>query len=126
MPKVTVFFGVVLIVLGVTGFMGTGSVHYTALIPAWVGFLLVVLGLLALAPSRKALFMHIAVTVGLLSFIATFKGGVVDYIAMMRGKHFAYPAAVEAKASMSLLMLIFVVLCVRSFIAARASRALKA
>ena len=114
-----------LILLGIFGFIATGSQHYTALIPTWIGILLGFLGLLANSPDpkRRMLFMHIAVTVGLLSCIATFYGGVVSYIQMIMGKSFPYPAAVESKAIMSLLMLVFVILCVRSFIAARRARA---
>lgn len=125
MAKATIGFGVALVVLGMVGFVGTGSSHYTALIPAAIGLLLAILGTLANSPDpkRRALFMHIAVTLGLLSILATFKGGVVDFLRMMRGRPFPYPAAVESKAAMCLLMLIFVVLCVRSFIAARRARA---
>jgi hypothetical protein len=125
MAKVTIVFGALLILLGIFGFITTGSQHYTALIPTWIGILLGFLGLLANSPDpkRRMLFMHIAVTVGLLSCIATFYGGIVSYIQMMMGKSFPYPAAVESKAIMSLLMLVFVILCVRSFIAARRARA---
>jgi hypothetical protein len=125
MAKVTIVFGALLILLGIFGFIATGSQHYTALIPTWIGILLGFLGLLANSPDpkRRMLFMHIAVTVGLLSCIATFYGGIVSYIQMMMGKSFPYPAAVESKAIMSLLMLVFVILCVRSFVAARRARA---
>jgi hypothetical protein len=125
MAKVTIVFGVLLIVLGVVGYVATGSQHPTALIPTWFGVALGIVGLVANSPDakRRMLFMHIAVTIGLLGFLGTFYGGIVGYIQMMMGKTFAYPAAVESKAVMSLLMLIYVVLCVRSFIAARRARA---
>jgi multisubunit Na+/H+ antiporter MnhF subunit len=124
MAKVTIVFGVALIALGLVGFLGTGSVHYTALIPAWIGLLLSGLGIMANTPDakRRGIYMHVAVTLGLLGFLATFKGGVIDYILMVRGKWFKYPASVESKAAMSLLMLVFVLLCVRSFISARRDR----
>ena len=66
--------------------------------------------------------MHVAVTLGLLSVLATFKGGIIDYILMLRGEVFPHPAAVESKAVMCVLMIIFVGLCVRSFISARRAR----
>jgi hypothetical protein len=124
MAKVTIIFGVLLIALGITGFVGTGNSHYTALIPCWIGLLLVALGLAAHTPDakRRGVFMHVAVTLGLLSVLATFKGGIVDYILIMRGQSFPYPAAVESKAAMCILMIIFVALCVRSFISARRAR----
>ncbi len=41
MARVTIVFGVLLIVLGLVGYLGTGSVHPTALIPTWFGLALV-------------------------------------------------------------------------------------
>lgn len=124
MAKITIAFGAALVLLGIAGFVATGSTHYTALIPTWIGLLLAVLGFVADAgdSKRRALFMHIAVTLGLLSAIATFKGGIIDYVLMQQGHYYRYPAAIEAKAVMCLLMLVFVALCVRSFIAARRAR----
>ena len=71
MAKVTIVFGVLLIVLGLVGYFGTGSAHPTALIPTWFGLALGVGGFLAISPSegRRKLFMHINVTIGLLGFI---------------------------------------------------------
>ncbi len=125
MAKLTMVFGLLLVLLGIYGYVATGSQHPTALIPTWIGLLLGILGFLANSPDpkRRMLFMHIAVTVGLLSCIATFYGGIISYIQMLQGKTFPFPAAVESKAIMSLLMLVFVLLCVRSFIVARRARA---
>ena len=72
-------------------------------------------------PRRRMLFMHIAVTVGLLGFLAT-APALFQVVELFKGKLFPYPAAVEEKAAMSALLLIYVVLCVRSFIAARRAR----
>ena len=68
------------------------------------------------------LYMHIAVTVGLLGFLGTAKS-IYDYIEMLRGVQFPHPVAVEEKAAMSVLLFVFVILCVRSFIKARRARA---
>lgn len=125
MAKITIFFGTLLILLGVAGFAATGSSHPTALIPVAFGVLLFIFGLLARSPeeSKRKLYMHLAVTVGLLGFLGTAKS-LIDFVRLEQGKIFPYPAAVEAKATMALLSLIYVILCVRSFIAARASRSL--
>lgn len=124
MAKLTICFGIVLILLGLLGFVATGHHAPTALIPAVVGLILVILGFLANSEDAKKrmLNMHIAVTVGLLGFLGTAKS-IFDYIAMVRGRQFPHPIAVEEKAAMSLLLLFFVLLCVRSFIAARRARA---
>lgn len=124
MAKVTLVFAVLLIALGLAGYLGTGSQHPTALIPTWFGVALGVFGVLAISPSesRRKLFMHVNVTIGLLGFI----GGAVEAI---RGYLHAKSAGVEpdqialaSKLTMTGLLLIYVILCVRSFIAARRAR----
>jgi hypothetical protein len=123
MAKVTVLFGILLILLGGAGFVLTGSKFPTSLIPSAFGILLVTFGSLAETPDnrRRMLFMHIAVTVGLLGFLAT-APALISVVQLFKGKLFPYPAAIEEKAAMSALMLIYVLLCVRSFITARRTR----
>ena len=123
MAKMTVGFGIALIVLGVVSFILTGNKFPTSLIPAVFGIMLLALGRMAESPDakRRMLFMHIAVTIGLLGFLAT-ASSLVSFVQLIQGKTFPYPAAVEEKAAMATLMLIFVILCVRSFIAARRGR----
>ena len=126
MARLTILFGIVLILLGGFGYVGTGSHYPTALIPSAFGIVLAILGFFAHTPEakRRMLLMHIAVTIGLLGFLGTVKGGIIDYLLMtINGQQFPHPAAVEEKAAMCLLLLVFVVLCVRSFIAARRARA---
>ena len=123
MAKITVLFGVLLIILGAASFILTGHKFPTSLIPVAFGILLVAFGGMAETPEtrRRMLFMHIAVTVGLLGFLAT-APALVSAVQLFKGKLFPYPAAIEEKAAMSVRLLIYVVLCVRSFIAARRSR----
>lgn len=124
MAKVTILFGILLILLGVFGFVATGSIHPTALIPAAFGLLLVIFGFLARSPEEKKrkLWMHIAVTIGLLGFLGTVKG-LVDYFRMATmGVEVPNPPAVEAKAAMAAMLLFYVILCVRSFVNARIAK----
>jgi hypothetical protein len=123
LAKVTLVFAALLIALGLVGYFGTGAQHVTALIPAWFGLALGIGGLLAISPSesRRKLFMHINVTIGLLGFV----GGAIETI---RGYVHAKSAglqpdtiAVASKLTMTGLLLLYVILCVRSFIAARRS-----
>ena len=127
MEKLTIGFGIILMVLGEWGFVKTGSLHPTALIPTWAGFLFVLFGALAHSQElkRKKLWMHAAASVGMLLFFGTLPS-IVDEIMMLRGKQFPYPIAVEEKAATSVLCLIFMVLCIRSFMAARKARNLAA
>ena len=120
MAKVTLFFAGLLIALGLVGYIGTGSQHPTALIPAGFGLLLGIFGFLAISPNegRRKLFMHINVTLGLLGFLATVMG-LVNFVS---GKLGPNPTATQSKAAMAVICLIYVVLCVRSFIAARKAR----
>jgi hypothetical protein len=122
MPTTTIVTGVLLIALGLVGFVGTGSEHPTALIPAGFGIALVICGFLAKAPERKKLFMHIAVTLGLLGFLGTAMG-VVKVVRMAAGEAISRPEAAESQALMAFISLIFVGLCVNSFIKARKTRA---
>jgi len=119
MAKVTLFFAVLLIALGMTGYLGTGSAHPTALIPAWIGLALGFGGLLAISPNegRRKLFMHINVTIGLLGFLGTAIEIARSFIATASPD----PVALTAKIALALLLLVYVILCVRSFIAARRS-----
>jgi len=123
MAKVTIGFGIALVLLGAISFFGTGSTHPTALIPAYFGLALVVCGALANSPSdkRRMIVMHIAVTVGLLGFLGSGVMAVVETV-KAHGGPLAHPPAVASQAAMALLCLVYVALCVRSFIAARRSR----
>jgi hypothetical protein len=123
MAKLTVFFGILLILLGGVTFVLTGHKFPTSLIPAAFGILLVTFGGMAETPitKRRMLFMHISVTVGLLGFLATAKS-LFQMFQLVKGKLLPYHPAIEEKAAMSALMLIYVLLCVRSFIAARRTR----
>jgi len=118
LAKVTLLFAGLLIALGLVGYLGTGSQHATALIPTWFGVALGIFGFLAISPneSRRKLFMHINVTIGLIGFL----GGAIEAI---RGYLHAKSVGIAfaSKVTMAGLLLVYVVLCVRSFIAARRS-----
>ncbi|RZU39488.1 hypothetical protein [Edaphobacter modestus] len=123
MAKLTITFGVLLILLALVGFVSTGSSHPTALIPAGLGLLFVVFGVLAnTADSKKRmLWMHISVTVALLAFLGTIPAD-IQAVRMSHGAVYPHPPAVLEKAAMSLLSLLYVLFCVRSFVNARVNR----
>jgi hypothetical protein len=127
MAKLTMVFGILLIVIGAWGFVGTGSQHPTALIPAYFGLALIIAGVLANSEDakRRMLWMHIAVTIGLLGFVGAAVQAIREYVAA-HGAPLAHPVAVEAQTAMAGLCFVFVLLCVRSFIAARRGRKLEA
>jgi hypothetical protein len=124
MAKLTIFFGVLLILVGAVAFTELAH-HLHTLIPVAFGLLLAIIGALANRPDSKKrmLFMHIAVTVGLLGFLGTIPG-IVATIRRAAGQVVVspVPAAATVQATMGVICLVFVLLCVRSFIAARRSR----
>ena len=123
MSKLTIGLGISLVLIAITAFVLTGSNHPTALIPALAGLLFCCFGALANspAPKKRMLWMHVAVTFALLAFLGTIKAD-LDVARLARGAIFEHPIAIEEKAAMSLLCLLFVLFCVRSFVAARRSR----
>ncbi len=125
MARLTIVFGILLVLVGVIGFVATGSSHPTSLIPAGVGLLFVLFGSLANTsdPKKRMLWMHIAVTVALLMFLGTIPAD-IGVFRLAHGVDVPHPIAVEEKAATSLLCLIFVLFCVQSFIAARRQRRL--
>jgi uncharacterized membrane protein len=124
MAKVTVVFGILLIILGFVGFYGTGAVHHTALIPTWFGLALVVFGFLAISPSekRRKIFMHVNVTIGLVGLIGAVASALHGYGHARSLGMDPDAKALGSQLTMAVLLLIYVNLCIRSFIQARSSR----
>jgi hypothetical protein len=123
MVKLTIVFGIALILLALFGFVYTGSAHSTALIPAIVGLFFIFFGVMANSDDSKKrmLWMHVSVTVALLGFLGTIPAD-IDTIRLSRGVTFPHPVAILEKGAMSLLCLVYVLFCIRSFIAARRAR----
>jgi hypothetical protein len=121
MPKVTIGIGAALVVVGVVAYVGSGAASATAFIPSLVGVVLVVLGLLARNEARRMMAMHIAVLIALIGVIggAMRLGPLPD---LLTGGDVERPWAVGASAVMVVLLVVYVALGVRSFIAARRAR----
>ncbi len=120
MPSTAIVSGILLILVGIFGYIFSifdGNTSWTALIPAAFGLLLDILGLAACynAGLRKHL-MHAAVIVGLLGFLIP-----AGRILMKMG-NITVSLAILSQAAMALICLVFVILCVKSFIDARRNR----
>ncbi|HEY3989766.1 MAG TPA: hypothetical protein VGM02_10745 [Acidobacteriaceae bacterium] len=130
MAKLAMVFGVLIALVGVAGYFETHFWH--AFIPVVLGILLVLFGVMANTEDvkRRMLAMHIAVTVALLGFLGTIPG-LIAMGGYLSGHHqdevagiaVGHKLAAEVQSATSILCLIFVLLCVRSFIAARRARA---
>ena len=116
MSKISIFFGVLLILLGVGFFIGTGSTAMTALIPAFLGVGMAVSGALAMKPALRAFFAHLALGLGALGLLAGLGMGAKTW--MQKG----LSASAIEQLIMGLLCVIYVFLCVQSFRAARKAR----
>ena len=124
MAKVTLVFAVLLIILGLVGYFGTGSQFPTALIPTWFGIALGVFGFLAISPSesRRKLFMHINVTIGLIGFLGAAWRALSSYGAARSEGVEPNHIALAAQGAMAGLLLVYVLWCVKSFIDVRRNR----
>lgn len=120
MPRITVIFSLLYIVLGLAGFFLTGAIHKTALIPAAIGVVLLVLGLLGGNEKLRMHVMHAALLVGLLALLGTARG-LLKLPAALDGTA-DRPAAVYAQAATAVLSVVYLAFGVRSFIAARRAR----
>lgn len=117
MPSTTRTFGLVLIVLGLISYFGTGRVSVTALIPAFFGALFVVLALVARKESARKHAMHAAVALALLGLLGTLGRLVPALIDGQLGR-----PAVLAQLAMTVLLAIYIALGVKSFKEARRLR----
>jgi len=120
MPNTAIWSGRILVLIGILGY-AWGFVNpplsYTSLIPAGFGIVLMLLGHLSLMrESMRKHLMHIAVIIGLLGFLAALGG------LFRKGIPAVISAGVVSEIAMALVCLLFVVLCMRSFIAARRER----
>ena len=117
MPLVTRVAGFLLVLLGVVGYIGTGGASITALIPAFVGALFLLLALIARNPGARKHVMHAAVAIALLAVV----GGVPRIITAVNAGDLMRPA-VLAQIAMAVILAVYVLLGVKSFIDARRAR----
>lgn len=118
MLRLTFVIGGILTVLGVVAYVATGAVSVTALIPTFIGVLLLVCGAIARrGENARKHAIHAALVVALLGAL----GSLMQVVKL--GDVFAgtaeRPAAVIVSTIMFVLLVIYIVMGVRSFIAAR-------
>ena len=120
MEQITIFYGAFLIAWAVLVSLIGQSESLTSLIPALFGLPIAAMGLLTIRmPEKTKLFMHIAVTLGLIVCL-----GGVDFLRGFgsEGGPFSNPWAGLSKLVMAVTGAGYVYLCVKSFIFARKMR----
>jgi len=117
MPRISVAFGAVLFLVGLVFFLKTG-LHFTALIPSFIGFILIICGLVGAQELRRKHAMHAAAVAALLGFLGCV-GGFPKVARHLLGAAIDKPAAQYEKVLAALICAIFLALCIRSFREAR-------
>ena len=119
MEKVSISYGIFLIVWGITVSFISGSDSMTSFIPTIFGLPILLFAFLTVKfPNKKKLFMHIVVTFGLIVFI----GGLDFTRGIIKSTMFDNVWADTSKLMMLVTGLIFTILCVKSFIFARKNK----
>jgi hypothetical protein len=116
---------VTLVVLGIVGYVGSGAESPTALIPSVVGLVLAALGFVGQREDRQAMAIHIAVVVALVGFLGSAMG-LADLPDLLAGEDLERPWAVAVQSIMAVVLFIYLVVSIRSFIAARKAREARA
>tara|TARA_Y100001936_G_scaffold181414_1_gene178486 strand:- start:171 stop:599 length:429 start_codon:yes stop_codon:yes gene_type:complete len=121
MEKLSIFYGLFLILWGVIVSFISGSGSITSYIPSILGIPILIFSYLAVKfVSKKKMFMHIVVLFGLIIFL-----GGLDFIrSLLTGNAFGNIYADLSKIMMLVTGLFFTYQCIRSFIHARKMREL--
>lgn len=117
MARVSILFGLILIILGLYSYFGVSTESITALIPAFVGVVILILGVIGLKEKNLKHTMHIAAVLMLIAFIGSARGfiGLPELFSGTAER----PWAIIAQVIMGIIALIFLIMAIRSFIDAR-------
>lgn len=118
MAKLSIVFGIILIILGLVSYFGISSESITALIPAFLGIPVLILGWLAMNEKYRKHLMHGTAVLMLLGFGGTVSG-LIKFFRMIGGEVFERPSAITIQAIMAVLCLTFLIFAIKSFIDAR-------
>jgi mannose/fructose/N-acetylgalactosamine-specific phosphotransferase system component IIC len=116
MHRWTILFGLLLVAIGLGGYYFADAKQPMALIPAILGIAMFVCGVVAAQGAMRRLAIHVAALIGMIGFV----GPMVTIFNDITNT--ANTAEVLAKGLTSALCLMFVLMCVNSFLEARRAR----
>jgi len=121
MEKLSIYYGLFLVLWGIIVSLISGSVSMTSYIPSFLGVPVLIFSYLSIKfNSKKKMFMHIVVLFGLIIFL-----GGLDFIrSLVTGNAFSNFYADLSKLMMLITGLFFTYQCIKSFIHARKMREL--
>jgi uncharacterized membrane protein len=124
MAIVTVVFGLLLLGLGGYGYKGPADLQGAALYPVIFGVLLVVFGLLARSKSEKMrmIVSHINASVGLIGMLLAAVVALNTYGTARSNGDDPDMVLIKYLLAMAVVLLVYLNLCIRSFLNARAAR----
>ncbi len=120
MPRLTTIAGALLVLTGVVAYIVTGASSVTALIPAFVGGLLLICAALAGREALRRHAIHAALVVALLGALGSLM--TVAKIGPRPAGTAERPAAIVVSIILFVVCAVYVALGVRSFVAARRAR----
>jgi hypothetical protein len=116
MPHITLTFALLLILLGLGAYFGTGGQSITAMIPAFFGLPLLLCGIAALQTLYRKHAMHLASGIALLGLLGALGRPLGR---LFSGEPLQFNAALTTQLVMGLLCAVLLALYTKSFIDAR-------
>ena len=121
MPRVTIGLGAILIALGIISYIATGFASWTALIPAILGAIVLICGLIALKSVRVGIILGLIVAV--LGVLGTAMN--VMQLADVFTGDAERPTAVIVSTITFLLLIIYAIMAIRALVTSGRQRSLE-
>lgn len=118
MAKTSQLVGLILMVLGIGGYLASGMASPTALIPAGFGFVISTLGFYGRHEHTRRTAMHVAMGVALAGVLGSARG-LMGLPALLTGGEVERPIAVISQSVMALVLIWYLIKGIQSFRAAR-------
>ncbi|MSO49882.1 MAG: hypothetical protein EXQ49_08275 [Acidobacteria bacterium] len=120
MANVSRSVGLLLMIVGVGGYVMTGMASPTALIPAAFGLVISMLGFYARHEDNRRTAMHLAMGIAMVGVLGSVSG-LLSIPALISGE-VALPAAVVSRSAMAVILLVYLAMGFNSFRQARQGR----